>query len=146
MADIAGNTSTTSQITGSGTFTGALELNMDTDWWRLSLTAGMTYMFKVTGDGSAKTLDHANLVLRDSLGTQIDVVDDGRSLSFTPTSGGTYYLDVKDVDTFDNTPEGNYVITAWMSDLLANNNTTTGVVSGSGATKGVLGENLNSDW
>ncbi len=146
MADIAGNTSTTAQITGTGTYTSVLDLNLDSDWWRMSLMAGRTYMFKVTGDGSGASLDEARLVLRDVYGNQISYVADGGSLSFSPTTVGTYYLDVADVDIYDNAGEGNYIITTWMSDLLANNNTTTGVITGSGATKGVLGENTDSDW
>lgn len=146
MADIAGNTSTTSLISGTGTYTSALELNLDSDWWRMSLTGGLTYSFRVTGDGSANSLDEGRLTLRDSLGNQLGYTNKGSLISFTPTASGTFYVDVADTDQWDNAAEGSYVLSAWMTDTLKNNNTTSGLVSGTGSINGQLTENTDSDW
>ena len=144
MADIADNTTTTSNITGTGTYYGELELSGDSDWWRMSLTSGLTYMFKVASGGTP-ALDDAYLVLRDANGNQIDYVSDGYTLSFTPSQSGIYYLDVKDASS-DGLAEGKYAITTWMGDTIQNNTTTTASLSASGQTAGQLGQSGDSDW
>lgn len=146
MADIAGNTSTTSLISGTGTYASTLELNLDSDWWRMSLTGGLTYAFRVTGDGSANSLDDARISIRDSLGNSLGYQSDGQTLTITPTTSGTFYIDIADLDQYDNAAEGNYVISTWMTDFLQNNSTTTGLVSGTGSVNGQLTENTDSDW
>ena len=145
MADIPGNTTTTFKITGSGTYRSELEFSGDSDWWSMSLTGGLTYMFQVESGGGTAPLDDAYLTLLDANGNQIKYVYDGNTLSFTPSQPGTYYLAVSDASS-DGQPEGNYVINTWMGDTVRSNTTTTASLSASGQTTGQLAESGDSDW
>ncbi|MBA4489966.1 pre-peptidase C-terminal domain-containing protein [Paracoccus sp. S1E-3] len=145
MADIPGNTTTTSNITGTGAYRSDLEFSGDSDWWRMSLTSGLTYMFRVESGGGPTPLDDAYLVLRDSNGNEIKYVNDGYNLSFTAVQSGTYYLEVVDSSS-DGKAEGTYVINTWMGDTVKGNTTTTASISASGQTAGQLGESGDSDW
>ena len=67
----------------------------DADWYRVSLTAGLGYLFNLT----SASLD-GMLGLRNAAGTELYSVDrDGaggpEALAFNPTTGGTYYLAVQ---------------------------------------------------
>jgi Ca2+-binding RTX toxin-like protein len=82
------------------------------DWWGVSLVAGVTYQFDLIGadgDGALSGLSLADpwLALRGPQGASL-VVDDDAGLGlnariyFTPTASGTYFLDVQEsgVDDF----------------------------------------------
>lgn len=146
MADIAGDRSTTAVVTGTGTYRSDLGVNRDSDWWKVELKGGLNYDFKITGDGSATSLDDGRLHIRDADGNSLDSVRDGSTLSFRPTASGTFFLSVEDDDRWDNAAEGNYVLTANMTDTIADNVNTTARIDGSGQTRGELGQNADNDW
>lgn len=147
MVDIPNNTSTTSVLTGSGSYSSALEVNDDSDWWAVDLEAGKTYDFKISGDGSASSLGDGRIVIRDALGNEIDSTGSQNTpLSITAATTGRYYIEVKDNYTYDNAAEGNYVLTANMSDDIVNNVTTTRVITTTGVTASSLAQSNDSDW
>lgn len=147
MTDIPNNTSTTSVLTGSGTYTSALEVNADSDWWAVDLVAGKTYDFKISGDGSVNSLDDGRIVIRDAFGNEIDSTGSQNTpLSITATTTGRYYIEVADSYTYDNAAEGNYVLTANMSDDIVNNVTTTRVIGSTGTIASSLAQSNDSDW
>ena len=74
------------------------------DWYAITLTAGVNYQFDVTGSalhGESLSLVDPFLVLRNASGTLLLSDDDGGNglnsrIFFTPTVSGTYYLDVQE--------------------------------------------------
>lgn len=140
MADIPGNTSTTSVITGTGSFNSSLETSGDIDWWRTSLSAGLTYDFILSGDGSADSLRSAKFWVLDSNGAVLKQASPFYGtpvfLSITATTSGPFYIAVGDGNS-NSMPEGNYIIRARMNDYVLNNNATTAVLK-NGVTTGSL--------
>ena len=97
MADIAGDSSTTTNIGIGGTLSDSLETVGDHDWIRISLTAGQAVVVTVNGG----TLTDPYLYIRDASGNLLfsnddinpGIVTDSR-VAFNPTYTGTYYIDV----------------------------------------------------
>jgi hypothetical protein len=97
LADIAGDSSTTTSLTIGGTLTDTIETVGDHDWIRITLTAGQAVVVTVNGG----TLTDPYLNIRDASGNIIfsnddinpGVVTDSR-VAFNPTYTGTYYIDV----------------------------------------------------
>lgn len=143
---VANTTATTAQITGTGDTAGALGQSEDSDWFRVDLTAGLTYDFRVTGDGSAASLDSASLVIRDASGTVVSTTGKNAWNSLTPAAGGTYYIEVKDGYLFDNAAEGNFILSSRMGDTVLNSQATTATITATGTRSGVLGQSNDSDW
>ena len=95
---VQGSTATTSTLAVGNGIAGNIETSGDHDWFRITLTAGETYIFRTGGvvpDGTVDTI----LTVRDASGTQLATNDDAgegtySAVRFTATTGGTYYLDV----------------------------------------------------
>ena len=140
MADIPGNNSTTSVLTGTGVFTSSLELTGDSDWWRANLVAGRTYQFTLSGDGSATSLDDGGIRIRDSANNILtyDYGNNGgvSTVAFTAASSGPFYIEIYDASS-DSEAEGSYVIRTLMSDVIVNDNSTTARIL-NGVTGGFL--------
>lgn len=150
MPDIPGDSSTTAVITGTGDYRSSLELNMDSDWWRVELTAGLTYNFYLIGDGTGTAIDGI-MRLRDGLGASINSANDGTWMSYTATTSGTFFIEVADSYQYDTNDgnggaEGAYVIRTQMSDTIVNNSSTTAQITRSGNINGNLEANGDSDW
>lgn len=147
MADIPGNTSTTSVLTGTGVFSSSLETSGDSDWWRVNLVAGRTYDFTLSGDGSAASLDDANFYILDSTGATLKSTYTYSGgpivLSITASYTGSFYIAVADGSS-DNAAEGNYVLRTRMNDVLPNDNSTTGIAR-NGLTVGSLEASDDAD-
>ena len=121
MPDILNTTATTSSITGTGIYASALDVTNDSDWWRLSLKAGLTYSFKVT-NGTGSSLFDATIAIRNADGTVVSpLVVDGEYLSFKALATGTFYLDVSDGDTADGVAEGGYMVSVNLDDKASSN-------------------------
>ena len=110
MADIPGDLSTTSTLTVGGSTTNVLDANGDHDWFAINLVAGQ----QVTASVFGITLVDPLLNIRDSSGQVIFTNDDIKSgsdrnseVTFTPTSSGTYYVDV---GAFNNAYSGTYQV------------------------------------
>lgn len=97
MVDVPGDSSTTSTIGVGGTANGALEVEGDHDWYRITLTAGQEISITLNGAG-ASPLEDPYLRIRDSSGTVIYENDDsvGRNsrVAFEANYSGTYFIDV----------------------------------------------------
>jgi Ca2+-binding RTX toxin-like protein len=112
---ILGSTGTNATITiGGAAQQSAIDFAGDTDWFRVTLTAGQSYAFALSASGSSP-LGDPYLELRDANGTLISIDDDGAPaagvdslMRFTATSSGTYYIAVRAYD--DET--GSYTLTA----------------------------------
>ncbi len=93
--DFAASTSTTGALTAGSSITGNLETIRDHDWFRISLTAGQNYAFRL----DAGSLSNPFLNLRNSAGTLLSSNDDSSSstrnslIRFSATASGLYYLD-----------------------------------------------------
>jgi hypothetical protein len=92
---IPGGTSTLETIGTPGSRTSAIDTPGDQDWFRVTLSAGVTYSFALTGVGDI--LDPF-LSLYDASGSLIVSDDDSGPglnswiVSFTPSVSGTYFL------------------------------------------------------
>lgn len=102
----------TSYVMGVGdTFLGTISSIGDHDWVAITLIAGHSYTFTLSGYGSGVgTLSDPIFSLRDSNGYEIALNDDGglgfdSLLNFTATASGTYYLDA---GAWNNNSTGTY--------------------------------------
>jgi serralysin len=119
--DPIGGISTTAALGVGNGINGTIDTSGDHDYYRISLVAGQTYIFR-TGSTTAVTDATAvdtTLTLRDSSGTQLATNDDAgeyvySGIRFTATTTGTYYLDV---GGFGSTT-GQYNLTAFTTDPL----------------------------
>ena len=112
--DAAGNTSTGYAMGAGDYFHGTLSSPTESDWIAVTLQAGQTYSFGLTGIGALDAgVDDTYLRLRDSAGNLVDENDDidnpsgvlFSALTYTATVTGTYYLDVQSWST---SPGGDY--------------------------------------
>ncbi|MDF2234750.1 CARDB domain-containing protein [Albimonas sp. CAU 1670] len=105
LPDDQRNDITTSGVVAPhGDVTGELEYVGDHDFFAVQLTAGVQYRFDVEGEAVNGSRPEPNLfmTLRDGTGAYISANDNGGPgvnaprITYTPTVGGTYYLDVSD--------------------------------------------------
>ena len=94
----AASVSTVAALALGATASGTLEALGDHDWYRLSLTAGQTYVFQTLRTGVSSDFD-TTLSIRNGAGTELAFNDDGTDgtysyLRFTASTTGTYFLDV----------------------------------------------------
>jgi serralysin len=114
-SDAANGTGTTYSISVGQSASGSIASLGDSDWYRIDLVAGHTYTFAVAGlDATSSSLDDPDLYLRNSAGTQLAYDDFSGpgwypTITYTATTTGTYYLDVR---AFNNASTGNYGVSA----------------------------------
>ncbi|MGH6736011.1 MAG: calcium-binding protein [Methyloceanibacter sp.] len=162
MVDVAGNTSTTAVLEGTpevGSFSGQLEKPGDTDWVKLSLTAGVTYRFYFSFlDTGSVTEGDAVLGLRDANGA-LFLADDNSGagtanafIAFTPATSGTYFAELRE---FGNDNTGDYslfvttgpAINTLLNDgdnIFTGNTVGTTIAGGKGADTIDIGVSLNA--
>jgi VCBS repeat-containing protein len=103
---IPASTSTTQTLAINGLLLNTIDTAGDSDWVRVTLTAGVSYGFELQGSAgeggeSGLTLADPRLTLRNSAGTVL--VDDSSSgmdglnarIAFQPTTSGTYFLEAR---------------------------------------------------
>jgi hypothetical protein len=100
--DHASDSTTTSSLAVGGVASGAINHTNDNDWFKVSLTAGETYQFEMTGNASAihqgSILSNSKLSLYGTDGSSLlgSNNDFGGSkdsrLTFTAASTGTYFV------------------------------------------------------
>jgi Ca2+-binding RTX toxin-like protein len=100
--DYPGNTSTTATLAAAQTRTGNIETAGDADWFRVQLTAGVTYTIDLRGSaGGAGTLADPHVYLHDSAGALVADHDDTATsfdaqLVCRPTSTGTFFVSARE--------------------------------------------------
>jgi serralysin len=109
---IAGSTATTATIATGQAVTGYANTATDSDWFRITLTAGQTYTFAAFGFGTT-SLPDTELTLYNAVGGQLAYNDEAGQvhnsrLSFTASTTGTYYIAV----TGYGSTTGQYLLTA----------------------------------
>jgi hypothetical protein len=123
----------------------------DSDWFRVSLDAGSTYRFNLTGTTISDTL----LYLRSNTGAEITLNDDisianlNSQITYTAPTSGFYFLDVRAYGGLT----GGYSLTTSLvstpvpvTDDYAGSTATTGTVSIGGTRSGVVNSNGDRDW
>lgn len=87
--DYTANASTTGKLEIGGTASGKLDADNDRDWLAVNLEAGKVYWFDRTSTSGAQ----ASLSLLDAAGNQLAAATSTiKTVSFTPTTSGTYYV------------------------------------------------------
>ena len=91
---------TTKALARNSSVTSTLDVNGDSDWFKVTMNAGESYGFQLLGTGT-NPLKWGDLQLRDAHGNIIKLFDANRSvhpntLSHTATETGTYFISVKD--------------------------------------------------
>src|SRR5882672_9461005 len=109
---VAGSTGTSSAISGGTSARGFINSNGDQDWYAITLTAGQTYTFALSGFGVG-ALSDAYLRLLNSSGTQVTFDDDSgplynSKLTFTASTSGTYFVSA---EGYGGTTTGQYLLT-----------------------------------
>lgn len=149
--DFAATTATTGLVTPAATGTavsGTIGTAGDSDWFRVSLSAGATYRFRLT----TGSLPSAELYLRNTAGTSLMSDVDGAGnpeLVYTVTTTGTYYLDARAATAAGT---GTYTVAAdnlsAVDDFAASTATTGAVTAGvpGAAVAGVIGPAGDTDW
>jgi hypothetical protein len=95
--DIAGSTATTFNISTNAAVIGNINTSGDVDYYRVTLTAGQTYLIGMSNFSTGSSVDSV-LELRDNLGNILVSSDDpndaavGEYISYTATTTGTYYI------------------------------------------------------
>jgi serralysin len=139
------NTSTTAVLGTGKSITSAIDVAGDSDWFKVTLKAGISYAFTVTGTGT-NGLPDGDIFLRDANGTYVAGETNYSSatgiVTFTPTAGGTYFIDVKD----NGSDIGRYIVSNPSLDTVFNNTKTThGILTGR-TIGGKIDVQGDSDW
>jgi serralysin len=146
---VPGNATTTASLAiNSGTAV-AIDTLTDRDWYRVTLTAGVTYTIQTSSDGSGTD---AFLYIRNSAGASLGNNDDGGDglnsvISFTPTTSGTYYIDA---GTYNDETVGGFNLfisqAAPSGDFVGSSIATAATLTVNGALNGNIDTNGDSDY
>ena len=111
--DAAASSSTTYSLTAGQSIQGTLTGSGDHDWYRVTLTAGQTYTFALSGTGTNNVIDTFLRLYAADGTTVLADNDDGLPnlnslITYTATTSGTYYLDAS---SFQPSTTGQYQFT-----------------------------------
>jgi serralysin len=147
---VPGDSSTAATISPGGGVDVIIETLADHDWYRITLTAGTTYTFRTSSNGTAAD---SFLYLRDSGGVSLVSDDDSGGgtfslINYTATASGTYYIDA---GMFNNESIGNFHLTVAATpaagpDSVGNTTGTAGAITVGGAVNGIVNTNGDHDW
>ena len=142
---IRGDVETARTLARTATVTSAVDVAGDSDWFRVTLTAGQSYAFDLGATGVAGLPD-GDLILRDANGNIVaqspNSTGSANVLAFTPTVGGLYFIEVYD----GGSDTGGYSLRNVGGDgVLASVNTTRSLRDGT-ATTGTVDCQGDSDW
>ena len=105
---VPGTISSTATVAVGGSVNVSIDTLGDRDYYRVTLTAGVTYTIQTSSDGMGTD---AYLNVRDATGATILAFDDDSGdgvnslLTFTPTSSGVYFIDA---GNYNNETIGSY--------------------------------------
>ena len=141
---------------GSGSISGQIETSLDRDWFKVTLTAGQTYLLGVETVTTGGLVD-PYLWLHDAAGALVNANDDGGDgldalLRFAPTTSGDYFLEAGAYGT----GLGGYLVTVRTDNSIPDTGTstddygattsTTGVVAVGGSASGRIETGADRDW
>ena len=136
---------TTATLSIGQTVKSALDVAGDSDWFKVSLKAGLDYGFNASGDGSGSSLPDPDITLRDANGNVlvngINYSSSSMSIVYAALQSGTYFVEVR-----DSSDTGNYNL-KWLGNdtILRNTATTTTLASGASITS-AIDVTGDSDW
>ncbi|MFM2330151.1 MAG: hypothetical protein RLZZ494_2254, partial [Pseudomonadota bacterium] len=143
---ILGSTATTASVSVTGSASSAVNTAGDQDWWKVTLSAGTTYTFKLNA-GTGSTLD-AYLRLLNSSGTQVGVNNDAATgtknaqIMVKATVSGTYYLSAQGY----NSTTGAYALSVAATDTVLGTKATTASVAVNGSASSTVDFAGDQDW
>lgn len=142
--NILRNTATSAVLSQGKTIASSVDVKGDSDWFKVTLKAGISYSFKVAGTGASKLPD-GDIHLRDANGNVIAGETNYSSAiglaTFTAKSSGTYFVSVTDsVDT------GNYLVSNTGFDTVVNNASTNRKLLVGQSLEGLIDVERDSDW
>lgn len=146
MADIPNDISTTATISGSGSTLVNLEVHRDSDWYRTRLTEGYTYGLVVVENGEDTPEHKAWLRIHDENGNILSAVINNFQVSLTAKYTGTYYIEVHDLDYFDDAAEGDFLLKTEFSDIVRNDIKTTASILDGHTISGRIDAKDDFDW
>lgn len=139
------NTSTTAVLGTGMSTTSAVDVQGDSDWFKVTLKAGISYAFTVTGSG-ASGLPDGDIFVRDANGTYLAGETNYSYatglVTFTPSAGGTYFIEVKD----NASDIGKYIVANPSLDTVFNNSKTTSSILVGRNLTGKIDVQQDSDW
>lgn len=139
------NTSTTAVLGTGKSIASAVDVRGDSDWFKVTLKAGISYAFTVTGSG-ASGLPDGDIFVRDANGTYLAGETNYSSatglVTFTPSAGGTYFIEVKD----NASDIGKYIVANPSLDTVFNNTKTTSSILVGRTLTGKIDVQQDSDW
>lgn len=142
---ILNSIATTHALARDSAVTSAIDVAGDTDWFRVTMTAGETYGFQVLSASSAP-LQWGDLQLRDALGNVLASFTAFSSapntLAYTAGTSGTYYVTVQ--ETGNGT--GGYTLNNLGADTVRANTTSTSRLADGGRITGEIEVLSDSDW
>ncbi|WP_292935565.1 pre-peptidase C-terminal domain-containing protein [Noviherbaspirillum sp.] len=149
--DIAANTATTGAVSVNSSVTGTIDSSTDADWYGVSLTAGNIYTIRLQGSHSSNGTLSDPLIsgIYNSSGTLVSntYADDqdgtDSSLTFAPTTSGTYYIAAEGYGSSTGTFRLSVSQTA--SDV-AGSSATTASLSIGGSTSVTIDQAYDHDW
>lgn len=146
-ADVKGNTSTTATLAIGSSTPVLMGQPYDHDWYAVTLTAGRTYEFSLSGTGLNNTPGIHGIFTSTGVyagGYAAPVLGPGTAAAttiFTPDTSGTYYIDAFSLY------EGSYTLSAsQVADDVPGNKTSTATVAVNGSVSGHIGGATDIDW
>jgi hypothetical protein len=150
--DFSNDINTTGKITIGGSKSGNFETNYDNDWFKVTLTAGTTYLFTLTGapDGGGTLAGYSGLSLYMmgaqgySVGYSYNNGTTAPVIQYTPQSSGTYFVAAG--ASYGQT--GTYTIKSTFpaADDYAGDATTTGTLAAEVTATGAFQRTDDIDW
>ncbi|PKB19380.1 serralysin [Novosphingobium kunmingense] len=147
---VTADVGTTATLSPGGSVTGVIDNGTDHDWYRVTLTAGQTYVFSTV---LLSTMIDSFMTLRDANGTVLVENDDAISgryhqtfseILYTPSASGTYFVDVSGFDA----DVGEFFVTMVgpTGDAIASSRATTASIAVGGAVNGQIDSQGDHDW
>lgn len=144
--NVFNTTATTNTLVANVAFTSKIDVEGDSDWFKVNLTAGLSYGFQV-GSAGVNGLPDGDLFLRDANGnTVVSATNGSRSLNTLVTlaqTSGTYFIDVSDSVFSD---IGGYTIKWIATDTVFDNVATTASLARNTQVSSKIDVEGDSDW
>lgn len=146
-ADVAGNSSSTTTLAIGASEAVTIGQPYDHDWYKVTLTAGTTYQFSLSGTGSNNTpgihgvFDATGKYLGSYAAAILGPSSAAATTIFTPSVSGAYFIDTYSIY------QGSYTLTtAQVAADVPGNLSTTATVAVNGSVNGDIGGATDIDW